>query len=179
MQEIENRRSVRKYENRAVEESKIAQLIESARLAPSGNNTQPWHFIVVDDSSIIGKIAATANNQRWITTAPLLIACVADVGVRLTGPDAPARVHEESPMFEVKQIIRDTTIAIEHIVLEATHAGLGSCWVCWYTQDEMRPVLGIPEDKFLVAILTVGYPAENPALRPRKNLESIVHRNAW
>ncbi|MCK9170690.1 MAG: nitroreductase family protein [Treponema sp.] len=178
MIEIEKRRSIRKYQSRKIEEDKIEALIESARLAPSGNNTQPWQFILIDDSGIIKKVAETAHNQQWIRTAPLLIACVADIQVRL--PDSGnMHLEEDTPCFELKQIIRDTAIAVEHIVLEAVHQGLGTCWVCWFTENEMRQILGIPEDKFLVTILAAGYPDENPAPRPRKKTEEIVHRNRW
>jgi nitroreductase len=178
MVEIEKRRSIRKYQDRKIEDEKIAALIESARLAPSGSNTQPWQFILIDDKSVIGAVADAAHNQQWIRTAPLLIACVADIQGRI--PDGGnMHLQEDTPVFALKQIIRDTTIAAEHIVLEAVHQGLGTCWVCWFTENEMRPVLGIPEDKFLVTILAAGYPDENPAPRPRKKTEEIIHRNRW
>jgi Nitroreductase len=178
MTEIEARRSIRKYRKQKIEENKIAALIESARLAPSGSNTQPWQFILIDDENVIEKVARAAHNQQWMRTAPLLIACVADSKVRIPDSDG-LQLAEESPQFELKQILRDTAIAVEHIVLEAVHQGLGTCWVCWFTEDEMRPLLGIPEDKFLVTILTVGYADEAPSPRPRKTAEEIVMRNRW
>lgn len=178
MTEIEKRRSIRKYQDRKIEDEKIAALIESARLAPSGNNTQPWQFILIDDKAVIRTVAEAAHNQQWICTAPLLIACVADMQVRIK-ESGNMHVQEDTPVFELKQIIRDTAIAAEHIVLEAVHEGLGTCWVCWFTENEMRPILGIPEDKFLVTILAVGYPDEAPAPRPRKKTEEIIHRNRW
>ncbi len=79
----------------------------------------------------------------------------------------------------MKQIIRDTAIAIEHIALQAVELGLGTCWVAWYTQEEFRPVLNIPEDKYVVCVLTVGYPDEAPNPRPRKSLKEIVHHEQW
>jgi nitroreductase len=178
MTEIEKRRSIRKYQDKKIEEKKIAALIESARLAPSGNNTQPWQFILIDDKEVIKAVAKAAHNQQWVCTAPLLIACVADMQVRIQNC-GNMNLQEDTPDFELKQIIRDTAIAAEHIVLEAVHQGLGTCWVCWFTEDELRPILGIPADKFLVTILAAGYPAENPAPRPRKKTEELIHRNRW
>jgi nitroreductase len=178
MLEIENRRSIRKYKNLEVEETKMHQLLESARLAPSGNNTQPWHFIVIDDRTLISRIAEAANGQKWINTAPVIIACIADIGTRINDT-LDLHLNENSELFELKQIIRDTAIAVEHIVLEAVHQGLGTCWVSWYKQEDLRPILGIPEDKFVVTVLTVGYPDENPKLRPRKDISRIYHRNSW
>lgn len=178
MIEITERRSIRKYKSVNVDEDKITKLIESARLAPSGDNTHPWHFIVIDDKEIIKDVAKIAHNQKWILSAPLIIACIADLNVRIENSDK-LNIDETSHLFEVKQIIRDTSISIEHIVLEAVHLGLGSCWVSWYTQEDIRKLLNIPSDKFVVTLLTVGYSDERPKQRPRKMAEEIIHRNKW
>jgi nitroreductase len=179
MQElIASRRSIRKYTDEPVDDATVEALIESARLAPSGNNTQPWHFIVVRDPAVKQALATAAHNQQWMLTAPVLIACVADSRARIPG-DATLEIDELSPQLEVKQVIRDTSIAIEHIVLEAASRGLGTCWIAWFIQKEIRPMLGIPADKFLVAILTIGHPAEEPKPRSRKRLDEIVHRERW
>ena len=68
MNQLEMRRSIRKYLERPVEDEKIRQLLESARLAPSGSNTQPWHFVVVKDPSIRGKLAEASHKQTWIVS---------------------------------------------------------------------------------------------------------------
>ncbi|MFA6858043.1 MAG: nitroreductase family protein [Treponema sp.] len=178
MFEITERRSIRKYKAVNVDKEKIAELIESARLAPSGNNTQPWHFILIDDKEVIADIAEAAHNQKWIASAPLIIVCVADLNARIKDSDEFA-VDENSSIFEVKQIIRDTAIAVEHIVLEAVHLGLGSCWVSWFTQDDIKKLLNIPQNKFVVTLLTIGLPDESPEQRPRKKTEDIIHMNKW
>jgi len=174
---IEARRSIRKYKNQEVEEEKIIELLESARLAPSGSNTQPSHFIVVKSKENREKIAKVSHNQKWMLTAPVHIVCVADLQCRIK--EGHISINELSPEEEVKQIIRDTAIAIEHIALQAVESGLGTCWVAWYTQEEFRPVLNIPEDKYVVCVLTVGYPDEAPNPRPRKSLKEIVHYEQW
>jgi nitroreductase len=179
LSEIISRRSIRKYiDNKPVEEEKIHELIESARLAPSGSNTQPWHFIVVKSDSMRQKISEVSHNQKWMMSAPVFIVCVADARSRMK-EDVNLIIDENSPDPEVKQIIRDTSIAIEHLVLSAENLGLGTCWVAWFTQEEIRPVLNIPSDKYVVAIITLGYPDESPKARPRKNLEDIVHYEHW
>ncbi len=178
MIEIENRRSIRKYKDLKVEDNKIAALIESARLAPSGSNTQPWQFIIIDDKLLIAKISKAAHNQKWIASAPLIVVCIADSACRM--PEGKeCKLQEDTPDFEVKQIIRDTAIAIEHIVLEAVHQGLGSCWVSWFSQNDIRPLLGIPESKFVVTLVTLGYADEAPLARTRKATKQIVHKNKW
>lgn len=178
LEKIALRRSIRKYTGQPVEDGKLARLLEAARLAPSGSNTQPWHFIVVRSEEMRNKLADTATFQRWMATAPVHIVCVADIRSRI-GADTPVTVDEDSPIFELKQVIRDTTIAVEHMVLAAGHLGLGTCWVAMFKQDKIRPVLNIPDDKYVVCILTVGYPDQNPKAMPRKKLEEIVHYETW
>ena len=178
IQEIKDRRSIRKYEDRPVNDEAIAALIESARIAPSGSNTQPWHFIIVRSPEMRKKLAEASHGQQWMTTAPVHIACVADIRSRIPGSQE-LYLDEQSSLLEVKQIIRDTSIAIEHIVLEAESMGLGSCWIAWFEQNKIRPLLQIPPDKYVVCVLTIGYPAEEPAARPRKRIEEILHYETW
>lgn len=83
IKEIEMRRSIRKYSNKLVEDEKINALLESARLAPSGNNTQPWHYIIVKSEEMIRKVVEASHNQKWMLTAPVFIVCVADVRCRI------------------------------------------------------------------------------------------------
>ena len=178
LNEIITRRSIRKYTKKPVSEEIITQLLESARLAPSGSNTQPWHFIIVRSESTRIKIAEISHNQKWMVSAPVHIVCVADIRCRISD-DIQISINEDSPQMEVKQIIRDTSIAAEHIVLEAENLGLGACWVAWFTQEEIRPALNIPSDKFVVSILTIGYTEEQPIARPRKKLEEFIHHEIW
>ena len=178
MEQIQNRRSIRKYDNKPIEDEKIYKLLESARLAPSGNNLQPWHFIVVKSDDKRQQVAKTAHDQKWMMTAPVFIVCIGDIRPRI-GNDRAISVDENSCEHELKQTIRDTSIAAEHIVLMAEELGLSTCWIGWYTQQEMRKVLNIPSDKYVVSILTVGYADEKPAARPRKKLEDIVHYEIW
>ena len=147
--EIRIRRSIRKYLDKPVNDESINQLLESARLAPSGDNTQPWHFIIVKSDRIKQQVATVSHNQKWMLSAPVFIVCVADVRSRIN-ENIDLTIDESSPQEEVKRIIRDTSIAIEHLILEAVHLGLGTCWVAWYTQQDIRPILQIPTDKYVV-----------------------------
>lgn len=176
--EIRTRRSIRDYTDKPVEDEKILQLLESARLAPSGSNTQPWHFIVVKSESGREMLAEASHKQKWMFSAPVLIVCVGDIRCRIKD-DADISLNENSPQEELKQIIRDMSISVGHMMLEAQSLGLGTCWVAWFTQENIRPLLNIPEDKYVVGILTVGYAKEAPAARPRRQLEEIVHHEKW
>jgi nitroreductase len=176
--EIKERRSIRKYINKPVEDEKIIQLLESARLAPSGSNTQPWHFIIVKSEVTREKLAEASHKQKWMFSAPVFIVCVADIRCRISD-DVGISLNEVSPQVELKQIIRDTSISVGHMLLEADNLGLGTCWVAWFTQEEIRPILNIPDDKYVVGVITVGYANEAPEARPRKKLEDIVHYESW
>jgi nitroreductase len=175
---IRLRRSIRKYIDRPVEEEKLIEVINSARLAPSGSNTQPWHFIIVKSNSVKERLAKVSHNQEWMLTAPVFIVCVADIRSRIN-EDMEISLNENSPEPEVKQVIRDTSIAVEHLVLRAESLGLGTCWVAWFTQEDIRPILNIPTDKYVLSIITLGYPNESPRFRPRKKLEDIIHYESW
>ena len=178
MQEIRNRRSIRRYLPRQVESEKIKQLIEAARLAPSGSNCQDWHFILVQSEEIRRQVVAACPRQSWMVSAPVLIVCIAGIDQRdpsLKG----VPLNEESPYPSLKMAIRDLAIAVQQMTLEATHMGLGSCWVGSLSREQLRSVLGIPVDKYPLAVLAVGYPAEDPPARPRKPVTEILHLEHW
>lgn len=178
IKEIEMRRSIRKYIDKPVENEKITELLESARLAPSGNNTQPWHYIIVKSEEMKQKVTEASNNQKWMLTAPVFIVCVADIRCRIK-KGINVYLDDNSPQDEVKRIIRDTSISVGYMLLQANNLGLGACWIAEFTQEEIRPVLNIPFDKYVVGVVTVGYPNETPKARPRKKLEDIVHYESW
>ena len=178
LKEIENRRSVRKYLNKKVEKEKLVQLLESARLAPSGSNTQPWTFLIIESEDTKEKLSIADHHQKWMMTAPIFIVCVADIRYRIP-MDIQVRLDENSSEPELKQIIRDTAIAMEHILLEAEHLGLAACWTAWFEQDDVRPILNIPDDKYVCGIITLGYGDEAPKQRPRKAMEEIVRYEKW
>lgn len=175
---IKHRKSVRKFLEKPVEDEKLNEILEAARLAPSGNNKQPWYFIVIKDQSVKKEVAFATNNQSWIASAPVVIVAVADMCAR-SQDYAGLFVDEETSSFDVKRIVRDTTIAVTHILLEVDNQGLGACWCGAFTQETIRPVLNIPDDKFVLAVIPVGYPAEEPKAKPRKTLEEIIRYERW
>lgn len=178
MESIESRRSIRKYEQKPVDDEILVQMLEAGILAPSGSNTQPWHYIVIKSAEMKKKIAETSHNQEWMLSAPVYIVCVADVRSRIMDA-GEIYIDENSELEEVKQIIRDTSISMENIVLAAAGLGIGTCIVAWFRQEEIRPVLNIPSDKYVVAVITAGYAAEAPKPRPRKKVNEVLHYEQW
>ncbi len=139
-------------------------------------HTQPWHFIIVKSQLTREKLAEASHNQKWMMSAPVFIVCVADIRCRVAEDiDIDIELNENSQQEELKQIIRDTSISMNNILLEATKLGLGTCWVAWFVQQQIRIILNLPSDKYVMGIITLGYPAEWPNARPRKNIQEILH----
>ncbi len=178
IESIKHRRSVRKFQEKPIEEEKLLEILEAARLAPSGNNKQPWVFIVIKNEENRKKVAQVTGEQLWIASAPVVIVAVADLSARSDRFEGQY-LDEESPQFDLKRSIRDTAIAVEHILLEADNQGLGTCWCGAFRQKTIRPVLNIPDDKFVLAVIPLGYADEAPKARPRKDLETILRYERW
>ena len=163
IESIINRRSIRKFLDKPLEEEKITTILEAARLAPSGNNAQPWHFIVVKDELAKQVLAKAVNEQVWIAKAPVVIVAVAD-STRGKEASAGTYVDEESPSMDLKRCIRDTTIAVEHILLEVDNQGLGACWCHVYqregAEDLVRKLTNLPENFTVLCVMSLGYKNE-------------------
>ena len=102
IESIKNRRSIRKFLDKPLEEEKLTTILEAARLAPSGNNAQPWHFIVIKDEEARQVLAKAVNEQTWIAKAPVVIVAVAD-STRGKEASAGTFVDEESPSMDLKR----------------------------------------------------------------------------
>jgi len=158
---IRVRRSIRRYKDKAVPQDKLETLLEMARLAPSAGNRQPWEFIVVQDKTAIRRIAEGCRSGGFLSECPLLIVGCGDSKAR------------------PKWFALDTFIAMEHIALTAVEEGLGTCWIGYFDEDEIRHLLEIPENLRVVAVMGVGFPDESPGPKDRKPLEECVSYERW
>ncbi len=198
---IRKRRSIRKFKPDPIPEEKIRLLLESARLAPSGTNTQPWRFIVIKDDDTKKKLQEAAHNQRHIGSAPVIIVCCADLKAFREFPERVDELIESGALPErtrevfipylkkgMDTVTKDAlmvaaaanvAIAVEHIVLRAVEIGLGTCWVRWYEDNKVKEILDIPEHVEVMALLPAGIPDEAPSPRPRLSLDKIVYSNRY
>ena len=158
---IDRRRSIRVYKDQPVEIDKLNKLIEAARLAPTAANKQKFRLIIVkyEEKDLKKRLAIACNAQQFVGTASNII-----VGV-------------SEPDYKWHQV--DTAIVLEHIALEAVELGLGTCWIGAFKEDAIKTILKIPEDKKVIALLIIGYPAENPSSRPRKDISELVSYNHY
>ncbi len=173
---IGKRRSIRNYSDDPIERKTVLELLDAARSAPSGNNSQPWRFLVIENPAMRKTLARVCHDQPWMATAPVHIVVGADLEARAS---ANERFDEDTPGMDAKRAIRDTAIAVDHLMLRAVELGLGTCWIGWYTQDEIRPLLGVPESIFVLGVIIVGWAAENPKPRPRRPLSELTYSESW
>jgi nitroreductase len=158
---IKARRSVRKYKPDRIPDEKLQTILESARLAPSAANRQPWRFVIVQETDRKKSLTQAANNQSFLNDAAAIVVAIAD-------PEASQRWHE-----------KDTMIALEHMVLAATNLGYGTCWIGAFDEDSIKRLLKIPEKLKVVALLPIGVPDEKPSARPRKAKSEIFFNEQW
>lgn len=165
---IEERRSIRKYQDTEISEDIIRELINAARLAPSGNNAQPSRYFVIKDDNAKNKLKE--NNifeQKFVYKAPVIIVCCTD-------PHAYKKNVEGWDDSNEIRAVRDLSIASSFLVLRATELGLGTCYVGWVKKDKIKEILAIPKEYFVPYIITVGYPAEQPKPTSRKSIDEVL-----
>lgn len=164
---INLRKSIRKYKDRSISEEIINELLDAARKAPSAKNVQSHRYFIVKDQEIKNKlISSGVFKQPFVNDAPLIIICCADPGQYPKSTDV-----DESPENYARI---DLSIAASFLVLRATELGLGTVFVAWIYRDKIKEVLNIPKNYIIPFVIPVGYPAEYPAPKSRKDLSDIL-----
>jgi nitroreductase len=159
---VKNRYSVRLYKDTPVEQEKLDYIMECARLAPSAVNFQPWRFRIITSKEEILELCQ-CYKREWLQTAPCIIVACAN--------------HEESwhRRADNKDFADvDVAIAVEHICLAATEQGLGNCWVCNFNAELCREKLQLPENLEPIALIPLGYAADEAQEKKRKDAEEIL-----
>jgi nitroreductase len=176
--ELANKRySVRNYNQTPVSRENIARCIEAARLAPSACNSQPWKFIVVDEPGIETDVARAAfegilDFNHFAFKAPVLILIVSQRQKLLAKFGSIVKRKNFSLM--------DIGIAAEHFCLQAAQEGLGTCILGWFNEKKVKKILGIPKNKRLELIISVGLSADEKVPdKIRKSSEEIVSYNKY
>ena len=171
---INKRQSVRKYKNEVVPVEAIAACIEAAQLAPSGCNAQPWKFVVVDDEALkqrVGEAAASLGMNKFCPHVPCIVAVV------LEKPNLTSAIGSVLKNKEFTLI--DIGIASEHFCLQAAELGLGTCMIGWFNEKKVQQLLGIPKNKRIPLLITIGYPDESPRIKVRKAVDQICSKNQY
>jgi len=148
---LKNRRSIRKYLPKTVEENKIALITSAALMSPSSKRSNPWEFVVVQDKEILTTLAdCRPHGSQFLAGSPL--------GIIVTADTTKTDVWME-----------DASIAAILLQLQAQDLDLGSCWIQVYgrnkddnttTESYIRMLLNIPQHYAVLCIISIGYPDE-------------------
>jgi nitroreductase len=154
LEAIKKRRSVREYTGDAIPREDIVKIVDAGRLAATGNNKQPWDFVVITHRDMIEKLKVAS---QWMEKAGAIIAVVMDPSSRWW--------------------IEDGAAAVENMLIASTALGYGSCWLEGYTlprEEEFKKLLSVPDDKRLLTLVPIGVPVEWPTVEKRP-LEAVIH----
>jgi nitroreductase len=204
MKVIQDRRSIREYTDEAVSPQDLDMILEAARQAPSGENAQPWRFIIVKDPETrkrLGALAGGGSGRRF--TAEFVTKKMHErfsglqdeakkraIFEKLTSgrvsaflADAPVSIVVCGKK-DVWDLPYDTAAAIENMLLMVTALGLGACWViapCIDIRDEERvkALMGVPEGFKIISVISVGHPTRPHRPRPRLPLTDLVFCETW
>ncbi len=158
---LRERRSIRQFQDRPVEQEKVNFLVEAVLRSPSSRGFNPWEFVVVSDRAIIGHLSKTKpHGAAFLANAPLAIAVCAD--------------PSKSDVW-----VEDVSIASLVLHLTATDLGLGSCWIQLRKREHdltrtageyAAEVLGLPANLVVSSIIAIGYPAQQLPPHPKESL---------
>jgi nitroreductase len=201
---IADRRSIRDYSDEPVAESDLDLILEAARQAPSGENAQPWRFIVVRDETMrnqLGAIAGGGSGRRF--TAEYVTKKMQERFTTLEDEDKKKKIFEKLTSGKVSTFLAnapvnivvcgkkdvwdlpyDTAAAIENMLLMVTALDLGACWViapCIDIRDEerLKSLLGVPEGFKIISIVALGHPTRPHKPRPRMERHELVFNEKW
>jgi nitroreductase len=204
MKVIQDRRSIRDFTEELVSDKDLDMILEAARQAPSGENAQPWRFIIVKDEAMrkkMGAIAGGGSGRRF--TAEFVTKKMQERFSTLQDEAKRQAAFQKLTSGQVSTFMAnapinlvvcgkkdvwdtpyDTSAAIENILLMVTALGLGACWViapCIDIRDEERikALLDIPEGYKAVSILSIGHPTRAHKPRPRLPINELVFTEKW
>lgn len=178
---IHSRRSTRSYEPRGIDREVIERILESAVLAPSARNSQPWRFHVAvgEPRARVGEIMAqtTVHLAEYLDVMAPEDAQTIALWYSTLG-DAPVVIGVSSlqtePMVDEKDTMLSVGCALQILLLAATNEGLGACVITsarWVT-DELKSALGVERERSLVSLVAIGHPADTLPPQPPRRVDN-------
>ena len=164
---IQQRYSVRAYKPDPIDTSKLEKVLDAARVAPSAANRQPFQLIVVHTKGREVELHRMYHRE-WFVQAPIIICAV---GLTQQGW---VRGADGKNYTEV-----DVTIALDHLILEATNQKLGTCWIAAFDHEAARQILRLPDEIEPAIFTPLGYAADKPGAKKRKPLSELVRYEYW
>lgn len=163
---IRKRYSVRAYLSNPVEDEKLQKVIEAGLIAPTAANQQPFQILVVRTASRQEELGQIYTRD-WFIQAPLIL-CVCGI---------PSRAWRRRD--GASYLLADAAIVMDHMILEAANLGLGTCWIAAFDVQASRKILGIPDDVEPLFFTPLGYPADHPVDKERKQQRVLVRFENW
>ena len=162
---IYSRQSIRKFTDAPVTQEQQLQILEAGRLAPSGGNSQPWRFVVVQSKKKRDELLKLIYERESIQGQRMIIETAAVVIAVL--------YEKETPHGELNAI-QAIGAAIENMLLAVHALGLGACWMGHHRDRELEEMLCAGPTEDLMALIAIGHPAMQPPFRGRKSLGEIM-----
>ncbi|NMC63220.1 MAG: nitroreductase family protein [SAR324 cluster bacterium] len=166
LESILSRRSIRKFQDKSVPNELVTEILKAAMAAPSANNKQPWHFIVVKDKKHLQEIAKVHPYAKMASEAALAIIVCGDPGLE----------------FAPGYWIQDCSAATQNILLAAHELGLGAVWCGVYPREErvkeIKEAFEIPDNIIPLNVIPIGYPGEEKGASNRYD-PNRIHMNKW
>ncbi|MCM8825223.1 MAG: nitroreductase family protein [Candidatus Omnitrophica bacterium] len=186
MEAIRKRRTIRRFLQKPIPFDVLRELVDAARLAPSGGNLQPWEFLVIDDKNLLEPVFSTLAWAAYL------------------GPEGKPKEGEKPVSYivvlhnkKMKSFTpqADFGAAIENILLAAFDLGIGGCWIGSVQREKLAEILKIPADYSIEYVIALGYPAETAIAVdekgdlkywrdkdgihhvPKRRLEDVLHHN--
>jgi len=161
---IKNRRSVRKFQKKEIPEEIVEKLIEALIWAPSAGNLQSRKFNFVFNEKIKKDLVKAALGQDFISQAPLVVVGCTDDKIAFRYGERGKDLYS----------ICDVSASIQNMMLLATELGLGTVWIGAFDKKEVEKILNLPENLKPIAIVPIGYPAEEPSVPPRVSKSEAI-----
>lgn len=164
---IATRTSIRDYEARPVEKEKVEKMLRAAMAAPTAMNKQPWHFVVVEQRSVLDSLAGANPYAKMLLKAPPAIVVCGDMDKVIEGGGRDFW-------------IQDASAATENLLLAAHAMGLGAVWTGAYPSEErskaISATLSLPDNLVPLNMIVIGYPAEHPQPKDKFKEENITFK---
>lgn len=164
LEAVKDRRSIRSFQDKAIPQEVIDNLIDSLIWAPSAGNLQSRKFFFVREPALKKKIAVAALNQEFITEAPIVVVCCADGRIYDRYGDRGVTLYT----------IQDVATSIMNMMLVAHENSLGTVWIGAFNEGDVFNILDLPYHLRPVAIVPVGYPVRIPSSPPRCSRREAV-----
>ena len=164
---IKERQSVRGYLDKTIPKEVLDRVLETARLAPTAANKQPFKLILVTDKQTKSKLVRASREQTFIAEAPIVV-----VGCAFS-EESYQNIGGTRTSEEI-----DLSIVFDHLMLQAAEEGLGTCWIGAFDEEKVKAILNIPSNVKVIGLTPLGYPSGKESKSgkhlERKPLSKIV-----